>query len=207
MTILAACGLKREARIIARAGFMVVAGGGDGATLERELEIRVATGEVTAILSIGLAGALDPALKVGDVVLQPSCAMKDVTAALLHARHGMVAGRGHAVASIREKQDLFTTGAIAVDMETHIVTRVAGRHDLPFAAIRVISDDGETMLPPAALVGMRDDGGVAFGAVLASLARHPGQLRSLIRTARDAGRAFRTLRSTVDALPASMSAT
>ena len=67
MTILVACGLTREARIIARPGLSVVAGGGDAARLEVALE--AAAVGATAVLSSGLAGALDPALKAGDVVV------------------------------------------------------------------------------------------------------------------------------------------
>lgn len=67
MTILVACGLTREAAIIARPGLVVVAGGGDAARLERELE--AAAGGVSAVLSCGVAGALDPALRAGDVVV------------------------------------------------------------------------------------------------------------------------------------------
>ena len=55
------------------------------------------------------------------------------------------------------------TGAVAVDMESHIVAGVAGKHAIPMAAIRVVTDpavracpgrpgrhapDGTTDLPP-----------------------------------------------------------
>ncbi len=56
MTILVATGLVREARIIARPGVEATAGGGDGARLERALEERIARGDVSALLSSGLAG-------------------------------------------------------------------------------------------------------------------------------------------------------
>jgi hypothetical protein len=85
-------------------------------------------------------------------------------------------------------------------MESHIAARVAARHGLPFAALRVISDAADTTLPPAALAGMRPDGGIAIGAVLASLVQNPAQLPALIRTARDAEKAFRTLGRVHDAL-------
>jgi hypothetical protein len=78
-------------------------------------------------------------------------------------------------------------------METHVAARVAARRDFPFVALRVISDDAGSTLPPAALVGMKPDGGMALGAVLWSLARKPGQLPALIRTGNQAGRAFKSL--------------
>ncbi|PTS81259.1 phosphorylase, partial [Sphingomonas sp. HMWF008] len=48
MTLLVACGLQREAALIARPGWVVVAGGGDAMRLERALESAVARGGVSA---------------------------------------------------------------------------------------------------------------------------------------------------------------
>ena len=48
-------------------------------------------------------------------------------------------------------------------------------------------------LPPAVLSGMKPDGGMDLAGVLASLARDPRQLPSLIRTGREAERAFKAL--------------
>ena len=87
-------------------------------------------------------------------------------------------------------------------MESHIAARVAARHNLPFAILRTISDSADHALPPAALVGMKPDGGVALGAILASLARNPAQLPALIRTGREAGAAFSALRRALGALEA-----
>ncbi len=95
------------------------------------------------------------------------------------------------LAGAAEKRALHARcGASLVDMESHIVARVAQRHGLPFAAIRVVADPAERQLPHAATVGMRPDGRVDVAAVLRSLARDPRQLPDLIRTARDARAAF-----------------
>ena len=75
-------------------------------------------------------------------------------------------------------------------MESHIAERVARERGLPFGVIRVISDGADAALPPVALVAMRPDGGIALGAVLASLARDPRQLPALLRTGRQADRHF-----------------
>ncbi|MEO7171038.1 MAG: phosphorylase, partial [Sphingomonas sp.] len=114
---------------------------------------------------------------------------------------GTITGSDTIIASVAEKQAVHAaTSALAVDMESHIAARVAARHGLPFAIVRAISDTADHALPPAALVGMRPDGGMALGAVLASLARNPRQLPALIRTGRDAGRAFAALRRVRDVL-------
>ena len=247
MSVLVACGLVREAAIIARPGFVVVAGGGDSARLERELE--AAVGRASLVLSCGVAGALDPALRAGDVVvgtlsavrfplhtsrfpgegrgpvemsmvaedgalLQPppllgpglrrGSALVEWLAQQLPAAHcGSIVGADSIIASVAGKMELHAdTGAIAVDMESHIAARVAARHNLPFAIVRTISDSANRALPPAALVGMKPDGGVALGAILASLARNPAQLPALIRTGRDAGAAFKALADAMEVLDA-----
>jgi hopanoid-associated phosphorylase len=78
------------------------------------------------------------------------------------------------------------TGAVAVDMESHIVARMAAAFNVPFAAIRVITDPAERALPRSALAGMRPDGTTNVGAVLRALARRPADLPALLRTALDA---------------------
>ena len=225
--ILIACGLQREAKILTRPGVVPIPGGGDAARLEAALEARA--GEAVMILSCGIAGALDPALVAGDTVLHlPPFVPGEVeglatnaaqgvstsldtnewarwcgalTDALPHARYGAIIGQDHIAATTAEKATLFAqTGALAVDMESHIAARVAARHGLPFAAIRTISDTARETLPPAALVGMNPDGSMALGKVLASLARQPGQLAALIRTGRSAETAFRALARVADAI-------
>ena len=85
----------------------------------------------------------------------------------------------------RAKAALYeSTGALAVDMESAVAARFAAARNLPFAVLRVISDDAGHVLPPAALVAMKPDGGIALGRVLGSLLRHPLQVPGLIRTAR-----------------------
>ena len=126
-----------------------------------------------------------------------------LAANLPDAQVGTIIGGNAIISSTAEKAALFAqTGAIAVDMESHIAARVAARHGLPFAILRTISDTADHALPPAALVGMKPDGGMALGAVLASLARDPRQLPALIRTGRDAGAAFAALRRALRTLEA-----
>lgn len=197
--ILVACGLKREARILARAGIVAVPGGGVAAALERRLEAALACHpDARLILSCGIAGALHPSLRVGDVVIDlkplPSPEGEGLRKLLPNAHHGTIVGQDHIAATVAEKAALFAqTGALAVDMESHVAARVADRHGIPFAAIRTISDTAQEDLPPAALVGMNPDGSMALGRVLLSLVRRPSQLPALIRTGRSAEAAFSSL--------------
>ena len=85
------------------------------------------------------------------------------------------------------------TGAAAVDTESHIAAAMAADHGLPFAAFRVVADAAERNLPPAACEALRPDGKISGVAVLRSLARTPGQIPALARTAIDARIALRAL--------------
>jgi hypothetical protein len=85
------------------------------------------------------------------------------------------------------------TGAIAVDMESHVVARIAAQHDAPFAAIRVVVDPVERTIPRSALAGTRADGTIDPLAVMRSLVRCPRDLVGLIRMSLDARAARATL--------------
>jgi len=203
VSLIIACGLKREARIFDRPGrdIFVVIGGGQAARLDQDLDDRV--GRFPGIIvSCGIAGALAPTLRPGDVVIDGDAVVAERLAeAVSYAHRGRIVGNDAIIATAGEKRLLSErTGALAVDMESHVAARVALRKGLPFAALRVISDRAEDDLPPAALVGMRPDGGMALGAVLASLARDPRQLQALARTGSQAGLAFRSLETAFEAI-------
>jgi hopanoid-associated phosphorylase len=204
VTILAATGLQREARILAGAGIEVIAGGGDHARLEVALEQRARS--ASGIISIGIAGALAPQLRPGQWVVADSVHdgtdrlpthsgwTRRLQAALPAPATGTLLGANTMVAEASAKAALHRrTGAIAVDMESHVAARVARRHALPFAVARVISDAANRTLPPAARVGMRPDGDMDLPAVLRSLLTNPLQLPALVRTGLEAEQAFRAL--------------
>lgn len=206
MRLLVATGLRREAKILAGAGVTVICGAGRSAALEAQLLAAAADPDVGGIVSLGLGGALAPDLAVGDWVVARAVLFGDEryptdpawTEALVGGLDGPVTG------AFLGSETMFTaatdkrtaharTGALAVDMESHVAARVARRAGLRFAAARVISDAAGRDLPAAVGVGMTAQGGMALGPVLAALARDPAQLGPLIRTGQDAARAFRAL--------------
>jgi hopanoid-associated phosphorylase len=204
VTTLAVTGLRHEQRLLAGPDVEVVVGGGDPARLEAALD-RLAPG-ARGIISIGIAGGLAPGLRVGDwlvavgvqasgELLPTDARWADRLAALLPgAVKGTLLGTDAMAATRAHKAELYrTTGADAVDMESHVAARVARRHGVAFAAARVISDEAHRTLPPAARVAMRADGRVDIPAVLRSLALQPGQVPALIRTGVEARRAFAAL--------------
>jgi hopanoid-associated phosphorylase len=204
VTVLAVTGLKREAEIAGGDGVVAVAGGGDARSLTEKLD--ALHGDIKGVMSIGLGGGLSPLLKVGEVVIGDRVIASDqewacdehwrvsLAARLGDAHQGPVASSNAILADVDDKAALFArTGALAVDMESEAAARFAEARKLPFAVLRVISDDARHVLPQAALVAMKPDGGIALGRVLGSLLRHPLQVPSLIRTARTSGKAFREL--------------
>src|SRR5262249_3904420 len=84
--------------------------------------------------------------------------------------------------------------AVAVDTESHVAARIAAAHRIPFAACRAVIDPAHSVLPPAAMYGLRHDGTADVLAVLRSVVRQPSQLPALTRTALDARVAAGALR-------------
>jgi adenosylhomocysteine nucleosidase len=209
MTILAVTGLSKEAEIVGVAGVIAVAGGGDSKSLAGKLN--ALHGDIRGVISIGLAGALSPHLKVGDVVIADAVMTGAenwqchegwrvrLLSRLVHAHQGQLFGSDVIIEQADTKSGLYAaTGALAVDMESQVAARFAASRNLPLAALRVISDDASHVLPPAALVAMKPDGGIAIGRVLGSLLRRPSQVPALIRTARASNKAFAELLRCLD---------
>jgi len=186
-------------------GIVVMPGGGDSWALE--IALRQLAPHARALVSFGIAGGLAPDLKSGTCLVASSviCPQGETFEAHLGWRESLAGALGGAaiarfagvdvpLADRAGKQALYReTGAVLVDMESHIVARVARAHKLPFAAIRVVADPVGRQLPHAATVGMRTDGRVDISAVLRSLARDPRQVPALFRTALDARAAFSSL--------------
>jgi len=216
-SIVAVCGLKREAALIARNHEHIVIGGGDAAVLRQRLE---GGSNVSAVISIGICGALSAALKVGDCVIASEVVLPngervavdsawqaELRVRIPEASTGAIAGTDEIVLESGARRALeMRTRAIAVDMESHIAAAFARARAIPFAALRVISDAAETALPPAVLGAMAPDGGVRVGAVLRSLLAQPSQLPALIRTARETDTAFRVLLRCLDRLGGNLAA-
>jgi hopanoid-associated phosphorylase len=218
MKVAAVTGLEAEARLFRRAGLKAVASGGI-ATRTVALAAALLDEGADGLVSFGIAGALAPQLRPGTLllpraVIEESGARHPVDAAW-HARvmQAFAAkrleseardlfGADLAVASAARKATLFhATGAIAVDLESHLVAREAARAGRPFLVLRAIADPATRNLPPAAVNGLDASGNPALGRVLMSVARHPGQIAALLRLAGDTRRALSALGSAMDAKP------
>jgi adenosylhomocysteine nucleosidase len=203
-------GLAFEARIAAGPGVHVICSG-DGRNLAAKLTAAIAEARTLVhgcpgIISFGVAGGLAPHLKpgtcvVGSAVVSGSSCMpisaewsNKLLNAIPDAVSGMLLGVPAPIANPDQKRALYLkTGAIAVDMESHIVAAVGREHDLPVAAIRVITDPARRALPASAVAAMRPNGTTNIVAMLRSVIKRPRELPALFQTALDARAARATL--------------
>ena len=198
-------GLAFEARIAAGPGVRVICSG-DGRNLEGALQRAIAGGH-SGLISFGVAGGLAPHLRPGTCIVGSAVVSgndrfptdSDWSEKLLEAMpgavHGPLLGASRPIKTVKDKRALHhETGAVAVDMESHVVARVAADHGLPMAAIRVIVDSAGYSLPEAAVVAMRPDGTTDFMALLGGLARRPREIALLLRIALHAQVARASLR-------------
>lgn len=200
--VIAATGLRAEARIAMRsAGVRAVAGGGDAARLDK-LVRQLASQGGEAIISFGIAAGLAPQFSAGacligrEVVYGKSSYAADpawtanIKKLIGSADVVKITGIDRPLVRSSEKQAIHrASGAAAADMESHVLARIAAELVLPFAVLRVVCDPAGRELPLAALVGMTTSGGINVGAVLVFLARTPSQLPGLLRLATETTRA------------------
>jgi adenosylhomocysteine nucleosidase len=164
---------------------------------------------VSALMTFGMAGGLDPALKPGSVVIPrelistdgaryAACrAWREQVAAAVSALRAVSEGNlltsTHAIQTPADKAAAFrTTGAAAVDMESVAVAEIAAKHNLPFIAVRVIVDTAADMLPRAVVAASRA-GKVQFARLIGGLILAPREIVSLIRLAQRYRIAMRSL--------------
>ena len=145
------------------------------------MPMQLDAGKYALVISAGLAGALDPALRCGDVVVDGAIELLSNPLCELVKR----ARIDHAeliVSTPQQKAEIFArTGAAAIDMESRKIARVARDSGIRFLAIRAISDCADEAVDPAVLSLVDPLGRAKTGAVLAALARRPAMLKQLLR--------------------------
>lgn len=151
----------------------------------------------THLISWGCAAGLSHILRPGDLVLADTVMdTNDVKIAIdpdwhghskqvLSKSHVVHAGclltTAHIVAPSKDKKQLhLKTGAIALDMESAAIAKVAQQHSVPFLAIRVIADSVNTSLPRAINNALNDQGDIVLNKLLLSIAKNPMEIPRLI---------------------------
>jgi adenosylhomocysteine nucleosidase len=99
-----------------------------------------------ALASTGFCGALDPQLKIGDVVAAECVVHGGKRYVTARAGGPVVITTDRVVQTAAERRNLFASGAAAVDMEAAGVASRAMALNLPFFCIKAVSDTaGEDM--------------------------------------------------------------
>jgi adenosylhomocysteine nucleosidase len=149
------------------------------------------------VLSAGFAGALQPELRVGDVVLATDVADGEGNLWATTWPGDLPPGewrpplyRGRLltapalVGNVQDKQELGRRhAAAAVDMESAVIARLCKRCGVPFGCVRAISDDAGTPLSPR-LAALLSRGRVSPVRLLTALAASPKMTGELWRLAR-----------------------
>ena len=205
----AACIRRAAARLPLEQEPLIYCAGASAARAREGAEHLIAEG-ARGLMSFGIAGALAPNLKPGDLVLAEAVIAPDgrrsATDAGWRQRLGRragttwaitvapVLGQDRAVATAADKRSLFSaTTAAVVDMESHGVAAAAEAAGTPLMVVRAVADPAARTIPPSALSGLAPDGRLRALGVIAPLLSRPWEIVALLRLAADAGAAMRTL--------------
>jgi hypothetical protein len=161
------------------------------ASLRRDIDLGGCVGVVMA----GLAGALEPGLSVGDVVVDEA---SDFPMTDGQWRRGGIHTAGDIVATPAGKAALFRAGGeLVVEMENAVARRFAAERGAPFLGLRAVSDAAAESLDPAVLRFLDASGRVRLGSLAAELCRRPRLVPTLWRLRSRTAIALRNLASAV----------
>lgn len=151
----------------------------------------LSSSSLEVIISTGYAGALDPALRIGDIVVAHevfdwSTGEHYPCAEVIgHASHGVVLSQDRIAGNSVEKQELFTkSGACAVEMEASGVAARAKRAGLPFCCIKIISDVASESFGLDLNQMRTSEGRMARGKIIVQALVRPNLVPGLLRLKR-----------------------
>jgi hypothetical protein len=134
---------------------------------------------IQLILLCGVAGALDPGLAIGDVILDDP---ENRIGERPIYRRGTIHTSSRIVATPVEKARLFDeSGALAVEMEQQIVRDFAKPFGVGVIGVRAISDTAQDVLDPAVARLVDDLGRAKPLSIAANLLRRPALIPYLAR--------------------------
>ena len=172
----------------------------------------------TQLISWGCAGALAPYLNAGDLLIPEYILAKDNTTLATHKlwsqqvidlldnaivyNENKLLESDTVISLAQDKNQQYQqTRAVAVDMESASVARIANQKKIPFIAIRSIVDPAGLDLPLAINYAMNDKGVLSIAKLLLFLCRHPSELPGLIKLGLHFHAASKTLKYLAHKLP------
>ncbi|MBM3834318.1 MAG: hypothetical protein FJ403_13825 [Verrucomicrobia bacterium] len=198
--ILVCFAVKEEARpflkrIGQRANLTTIVTGIGPRNAEKVLGGALLQGRPDLVITSGFAGALDPELKLGDIVFETDETVP-CSAALLST--GARSIKFHcadtvAATTLAKRQLWKSTQCQAVEMESVIIRRLCREQCIPSATIRVISDTAHEDLPLDFNQLMTAGDRIDSLKLARALLQRPGKIIQLIRFQRRIQRAAETL--------------
>ena len=161
--------------------------------------------EPSILLFAGFAGALQHAVHIGEVILAREVLdmagrvwlASALVKSMPSARAGRLLTAAHFIGDPAEKLALGVKhSALAVDMESAAFAQRCSERSVPWACLRVISDDVSTPFTTE-VAGLVEGGRVALGRVLWLLLHKPWLLPKLLRLKRQTRLAARRLADAV----------
>ena len=153
-------------------------------------------GSCDHVLVVGIAGGIDPRLRIGDVVV-PEVVVDGRDGAEYRShplgrreQSGRIVCSDDLLSGHDEQVSLADQGVTAVDMETAAVAAVCHARGVPWTAFRGISDHGaDDGIDDSVLALSRPDGTANMGAVARYVLTKPWRVPNLARLGRDMQRA------------------
>ena len=163
--------------------------------------------KVKALVSLGVAGGLDPTLKAGDTVYgdviyqdrgdhcqkvwegmpgTASIIRKKLQKKGIRSSSGGIVSVKRPVLLVRAKKKLhMETGALAADMETGSVAVVASESFLPFFAFRTICDPANREIRDSFFRCLDPDGRIRVSRIVPAILRNPSLISDLLALKKD----------------------
>ncbi len=160
------------------------------APARRATELAIESAGAERVLMVGIAGAVEPGLAIGSLVVPEVVIDADDVEYLptptgTHAARGAILSTDELLADPTRIADLDRRGIVAVDMETAAVGAVCRERGLDWSVFRAISDRAGDPHTDDGVVGLaHGDGSADIVAVLRYVGRHPGRVPHLARLAR-----------------------
>ena len=183
----------RKLRFFENKNMVLVCSGIGAENARRATEAVIVFYHPASVQSVGLAGALDPKLKVG-MIFSPRWVVDARDGSRTHTARGdgALVSAGE-IAGVAQKAKLASAyGAQAVDMEAASVANGAESHGLPFSAVKAISDESDFVMPPMNEF-ISEDGAFRTKSFVLFAAFRPWLWGKMIRLGMDSSRAVRAL--------------
>ncbi len=165
---------------------------------------------VSALVSWGIAGGLNPTLYAGCLIIPRNVIAADGSvyptdtawrerlsgslAARVAVNDGDLAECDSIIADKPKKLKILAqTGAAGIDMESAAVAREAVKAGIPFLAVRAIADTLEAPVPVSALESIDAFGRVRLFRLMLRLVSRPGEIAGLIRLGKNYRAALKAL--------------